>query len=147
MSTRKEYVSREKYEVLKEKAQSWYERSKEFENKNRELSLSLEKSNSEVKRWKNYSENVPDVGDIEELEAENKNNKKTIRSLQKELQDIREKHASRNASLERDIMLKDGKILQLEEIQKELKERYKELKDDYREQQRWARDAGDRERK
>lgn len=153
-------VAREKYDILKEKAQHWYRNSQvlkeknetfakindELEKENADLVTSLEKSNSEIKRWKNYSDNLPDSGLVEELETENKNCRKTIRSLQKDLKDLTEKYTSKIASLERDIMLKDGKILQLEEVQKDLKERYKELKDDYREQQRWVRGGGNSEK-
>ena len=43
--------------------------------------------------------------------------------------------------MERDIILKDGKIHRLEDTKKDLRERYNELKEDFREQQRWNREG------
>jgi len=146
-------VARQKYDALKEKTRTWYERAQDFQEKNEKLlSLNeeLERENerltnanreltAEVKRLKSYDEEQPDPDLIDELEAENKSQRKIIRNMKKESKEIEEKYAGKLVHLERDIMLKDGKIQQLEDAKKDLKERYKDLKEDYREQQRWVR--------
>ena len=147
-------VSREKYDALKEKTLVWYENAQDFQEKNeklRSLNEELEQmnekltkdlieANTEIKYLKSASpEAQPDLDLLDELELENKNQRKTIRSMKKEYRELEEKYAGKIAHMERDIMLKDGKIQQLEDAKKDLKERYKDLKEDYREQQRWAR--------
>ena len=153
-------VSREKYDNLKDKLRDWYDRAHDFQEKHerllglneelerenekltnahRELSATLEKANAEIKRWKSYDDEQPDPDLVEELEAESKSQRKTIRSLKKDTKELQEKYVGKIATLERDAMLKDGKIQQLEEGRKDLKERYRDLKEDFREQQRWAR--------
>jgi len=157
------HVSRKKYDALKNKAQDWYDRAndlhdkydkllslnEELERENeklsgsvRDLTSTVDKANEDIKRWKTHSENLPDADLLEELEQENKGHRKTIRNLKKDVKDLEEKYLGKVATLERDIMLKDGKIQQLEEARKDIKERYKELKEDYREQQRWVRGNG-----
>lgn len=150
-------VTREKYEKLKHKAEEWRSRAENLSSKydkvifqNEELEAEnerlhdvnteqkeiIEKLREDLKKAKNTG---PDTDLLDELEAENKNQRKEIRSLKKENRTIEEKYAHRIATLERDAMLKDGKIQQLTEAKEDLRERYKELKADYREQQRWSR--------
>jgi hypothetical protein len=51
---------------------------------------------------------------------------------------MEEKYKDKIAILEREKLLSDGKIQQLEEARKDLYERYNDLKQDFREQQRWG---------
>jgi chromosome segregation ATPase len=157
----KRSVSIDKYNKLKYERETWYRKALDLKEKynklyvindklesvneqlssdHRNVSQTLEKTKEEVERLLNVSECVPDQELVEELECENKNQRKSIRSLKKDIKDLEEKFIDRFNKLERDIMLKDAKIQQLEDTNKDLKERYKDLKDDYREQQRWNRD-------
>jgi hypothetical protein len=139
----------------------WYERAQDLHEKNekllalngeleqvnetltaanRDLKLALEKANTENKRLRTLpDDDQPDSDLVDELELESKTQRKTIRTLKKEVKDLHEKYVGKQTILERDILLKDGKIQQLEEAKKDLKERYRDLKEDFREQQRWAR--------
>jgi chromosome segregation ATPase len=146
-------VSRQKYDKAKEAARSWHEALEDSKEKVDELEgdvedlkqavVDLKEYNtrllSEVNRWKKCSEELPDTELVDELETENKNMRRQIRSLKKEIRSVEEKFKDRIAKLEREKLLSDGKIQQLEEARKDLKERYSELKQDYREQQRWSR--------
>lgn len=154
------YVSREKYERAKDAANAWHEKLQEaneqletYEAENAELASTnaklarsqkdlqeqIVKLKSEVSRWKKLSEELPDSDLVEELEAESKQHRREIRKLKKENHDIEDKYKDRIAKLERERLLSDGRIQQLEEARKDLRERYNDLKQDYREQQRWAR--------
>ena len=112
-----------KYDKLKEKASKWYDYSYELENKVETLSEELQ-----LLKTKN-----------EELLEHEKENNKTVRSLKRQFREEKEKYLSKITILERDIVLKDGKIQQLEDAKQDLQDRYRELKDDYREQQKWSR--------
>lgn len=153
-------VSREKYDKLKYKTREWYEHANSYREKNdklvdtnealeraneklqfknKEVGERLTKALSEVDRWKKCSENLPDPDFAEDLETENKELRKEVRSFKKKIKELQEKYDSKVTVLERELMLKDGKIQTLEETKKDLKERYKDLKDDLREYQRWSR--------
>jgi len=148
----REFVSREKYENMKFKAQKWYEQCEEnnqeiekLTKSNREktrdnqtLTQQLNKATEEIKQRKECFQELPDADLFDELETENKNYRKTIRGFKKQIKELKEKYTDKLAKKERDIMLKDGKIQQLEEGRKDLKERYQELKEDFREQSRWV---------
>jgi predicted nucleic acid-binding Zn-ribbon protein len=106
-------TDRQKYEKAKLAVQTWYERAKELEAR-------LE--NNE---------------DLEELEEENKELRKTVKKLRKDIVRLEEKHKSDLAKFERDKILYEGKIQQLEDSKKDLKERYDDLRQDLRDQQKW----------
>ena len=145
------YVSREKYDNLKLKAKQWFENCERLEEKlsivndvEEELDTLEEKCRiliDENKELSKYSGNKPDSDLLDELENENKSFRKEIRTLKRENKDIDEKNKTKISQMERDILLKDGKIQRLEETKKDMKERYNELKDDFREQQRWNRQS------
>jgi predicted RNase H-like nuclease (RuvC/YqgF family) len=96
----------------------------------------LQKENDELKK---KSISIPDNDLMDELENENKTFRKEIRILKRDNKELCEKDKNKISQLERDIMLKDGKIQRLEEAKKDLKDRYIELKEDFREHQRWSR--------
>lgn len=153
-------VSRKKYEHLKYKTREWYEQAQEYKGKidklvdtneelertneklyaqNKELAEKLNKTMADADRWKKCSENLPDADFTDELENENKTLRKDVRALKKKCREWQDKYESKVAALERDLMLKDGKLQALEETKKDLKERYKDLKEDLRDYQRWSR--------
>lgn len=147
-------VSREKYEKLKITANKWMEKYKKITeklsvvqdieddiDKLEEKCILLQKENDELKK-KNSTPN-PDTELMDELENENKAFRKEIRFLKKENKELCEKDKNKISQLERDIMLKDGKIQRLEEAKKDLYDRYSELKEDFREHQRWSRQVRD----
>lgn len=153
-SNRTNFVSREKYEKLKISANKWIEKCERITEKLsvvqdieddidrlEEKCLLLQKENEELKK-KNSSPN-PDTELMDELENENKTFRKEIRFLKKENKELCEKDKNKISQLERDIMLKDGKIQRLEEAKKDLQDRYNELKEDFREHQRWSRQVRD----
>jgi len=144
------YVSRTKYENLKSTASKWRNECESLREKLvvvqdiendldqlEEKNVNLREENETLKR--KLKERLPDVDLLEELETENKNFRKEIRGLKRENKEVVDKNQNRISQLERDLLLKDGKIQRLEEAQKDLRERYKELKEYYREQQRWSR--------
>ena len=93
-------ISRKKYDNLKEKMKILYECSHDFQKKYEKLLSSndeleqenekltvdlsdlLEKTNSQIDRWKTYSDN------FDELEIERKTQRKTIRSLTKKTKNL-----------------------------------------------------------
>jgi len=95
-------VSREKYEKLKDIIQEW---SEKYEHLEAEYEA--------------------------ELECQ-KETKKTIKTLKKELEDSRTKYEKKICDLERDKILAESKLQQIEESRKDLKERYTELKEEYK---------------
>lgn len=129
MSTERDYVHRDKYERAKEAVIGWKEKYDEAQVK---IGL-LE---TDVARWKGMSEQLPDPHLVEQLETENRELFRTVRTLKKQINEIEEKYKDKIASLEREKLLADGKVQQLEEAKQDLLERYKDLKQDFREQQR-----------
>lgn len=146
-------VTREKYEKAKEAAKGWYNILVETKNKLEEsqaetssLAFRIEgltdenrKLQVETERWKKLSEQLPDPNMVEDLKNENRNLCKTIKNLKKQLSEMDEKYKGKIAGLEREKLLSEGKIQQLEDTRKDLQERYNDLKQDFREQQRWGR--------
>jgi t-SNARE complex subunit (syntaxin) len=128
-------VHREKYERVKEAAIAW-------KNKYDEAQTKIGLLQSDVDRWKKMAEQLPDPNLIAELETENRELNRTVRAQKKQISDIEEKYKDRVAQLEREKLLADGKIQQLEEAKQDLLERYKDLKQDYREQQRGQKITG-----
>lgn len=125
-------VRREKYDKAKQAAREWHNLYKESENKINKLLEEQKKLQSEVLRWKKLSEELPDNDQVDDLETENKEQRKTIRNLKKDLHNMDEKYKTQIAHLEREKILFEGKIQQLEDARKDLRERYRELKEDYR---------------
>lgn len=138
-------VSREKYEKAKEAAKAWYdilgktnEKLSEMEVKIDVITEENKKLQVDCERWKKLSEQLPDPNLVEDLENENKVLSKTVKSLKKQLSEVEEKYKDKIARLEREKILSEGKIQQLEDARKDLHERYNDLKQDFREQQRWG---------
>uniref|UniRef100_A0A6C0EM78 Uncharacterized protein n=1 Tax=viral metagenome TaxID=1070528 RepID=A0A6C0EM78_9ZZZZ len=130
MSTRSESYLRHKYERAKEAATTWYQKYQDLQEQIDEL----KEENRDLKREK---EERPDEDFTEELEAENKQLRHEVRKLRKDLHDCKD----RVAKLDRERLLSDGKIQQLEDAKKDLRERYNDLKQDFRESQRWNRNT------
>lgn len=116
----------DKYERAKEAARKWHALLEETREENARL---LE----EVVKWKKICENLPDEEEIKDLN-------RTVKILKKENRDLEEKYSQKNAVLEREKILLEGRVQQLEEANRDLRERYADLKQDYREQQKWSRD-------
>lgn len=125
-------VSRERYEKAKEAAKIWHTMLCKVQEDNDNFQVELEK-------WKKLCSELPDKVILEELESSNKNLSKLVKSLKKQLLDNEENYKNKIANLEREKLLYEGRIQQLEETRKDLQERYNELKQDFREQQRWMR--------
>jgi len=135
-------VSRQKYEKAKSAATVWHDILEETKNRLDETLKELETSREEIKsvkndnvalkeelkKWKRLSEDLPDPNEMEEVLLENKTLNKTIREMKKQ----EEKYKDKLSQLERDKLLSEGKIQQLEEARKDMYERYNELKQDYR---------------
>lgn len=129
MSTERDYVHRDKYERAKEAIIAW---KKKYD----EAQIKIGLLETDVARWKGMSEQLPDPHLVEQLETENRELFRTVRTLKKQINEIEEKYKDKIASLEREKLLADGKVQQLEEAKQDLLERYKDLKQDFREQQR-----------
>ena len=109
----------DKYTKAKNAAIIWHEK---YEN----ALVQISNLENEVVRWKKFSEELPDPEQLKQYKRE-------IRILTKELHEQHEKYKDKISILERDKIIFQGRIQQLEEAQKDLKERYNELKQDYRE--------------
>jgi regulator of replication initiation timing len=138
-------VSRKKYEHLKNTARKWMDESEKLKEncssyieKNEKLVLENKELRDQLNK-KTFNNVTHDPDLMDELETENKTFRKELRSLKRNKKVLNEKIIDKISKLERDILLKDGKIQRLEEAKKDLKERYSELKEDFREQQRWNR--------
>lgn len=123
-------VSQNKYDKAKEAAKFWHGKLETILEENTFLK-------KEVERWKQLSEVLPDPDSIEELQKEAKEQGKAIKALKKQNSETEERYKEKIAHLEREKILHEGKIQQLEEARRDLQERYNELKQDYREQYRW----------
>jgi len=107
---------------------------KNYKNKYRNVKEKLEKW---IKAAKNLDE---ENKELYEYKEKNDRLQREIKDLNKRLRELENGKDSTTLSSERDLLLKDGKIQQLQESYKDLQERYKELKEDYREQSRFMRD-------
>jgi multidrug resistance efflux pump len=137
-------VNREKYEKAKEAAKVWYEKLEEKKIELEEAQKNIEYYKAEAERWKHMVDQLPDTQTVEDLETENRKLSKNLRQANKQLHDSEEKYSDKIARLEREKLLAEGKIQQLEEARKDLQERYNDLKQDYREQQRWSKDKSEK---
>lgn len=126
-------VTREKYEKAKFCLNAWHQKFLEVEEQVNKLRKELEAEKKESIRWKKLSEELPDSQTLNDIEEENKELHRTIKSLKKQLKESEEKFKDKIAVLERDKILSDGKIQQLEESRRDLQERYRDLREDYRE--------------
>lgn len=126
-------VSREKYEKAKFCLGAWHQKFLEAEQQIVKLHKELEAEKKESSRWKKLSEELPDSQTLHDIEEENKELHRMIKSLKKQLKETEEKFKDKIAVLERDKILSDGKIQQLEESRRDLQERYRDLREDYRE--------------
>lgn len=148
-------VDREKYNKAKSAAITWHSLLEETKDElalvkvelnkvkeaNTELNTTLNKTlekngrlEEEIQRWKKLSETLPDSNTFDEIENENRAHLKTIKSLKKQLNETEEKYKDKISKLEREKLLYEGRIQQLEEARKDLQDRYCELKQDMREQ-------------
>lgn len=107
-------VSREKYNIIKDKLTRWIEEHQNLKEKNDQL--------------KNINK---------KLLIENDDQLKNIKINQIIIEDLKKENKNILYQLERESMLKDGIIQRLEESKKDMKEMYLELKEDFREQSRW----------
>ena len=131
------YVSREKYENIKDKGVRWYNMCSELKDKvnkltqmNKDLIIQNEDLLDQVNDLNNFQKE-PNKEMIE-LENENKALVKDIRNLKKD----NNLFSDKLVLLERDLFIKDGKIQRLEDAKKDLNERYIELKEDWRDERR-----------
>ena len=131
------YVSREKYENIKDKGVRWYNMCSELKDKvnkltqmNKDLIIQNEDLLDQVNDLNNFQKE-PNKEMIE-LENENKALVKDIRNLKKD----NNLFSDKLVLLERDLFIKDGKIQRLEDAKKDLNERYLELKEDWRDERR-----------
>lgn len=129
-------VQREKYVALKHKLESWIVAYNETDAELESVRGELEDSRRELEDMKRELEESQS-----ELEEAHKELEKYIEKLSiieqkyelKYKRIFREKESAllnQIASLQRDLILRDGRIQQLEESKKDLADRYKELRED-----------------
>lgn len=130
-------VSREKYERAKMAIFEWSEKftktKDEFQSrindfqKNEEILKSrISELEKELLEWKRTANSLPDPEDYRIQQKE-------IKSLKKQILEVEDRYKDKITHLERDKLLMEGKIQQLEDAKKDLQERYNDLKQDYRE--------------
>lgn len=148
-------VSRTKYDKAKSAAVVWHLQSEEVKQKNSRLEQELKELRDEYSKlvdelkvaktdrerletenlnWKKLSETLPDQVSLDDLEIQNRRYVKTIKELKKQLYESEEKYKDKISVLEREKLLHEGRIQQLEEARKDLQDRYSELRQDMREQ-------------
>jgi archaellum component FlaC len=110
-------VSREKYERVKMAVLEWHKKYKK----------DIDEVNSEIERLNNE---LPINQEII------KTQRKEIKHLKKYIENIDKKYKDEISVLERNKILMEGKIQQLEEFRKDLQERYNDVKQDLREHQK-----------
>lgn len=142
-------ISRKKYDKLLKKAQQWANIVKDLDQNLKNLELRNEELNTEKDElYNNYIELKKHKGDSNrlcELEDENKELKNAIKLVKQQIKDEKEQEYKNTFNLQKDNMLKDGKIQQMQDTIESLKQRYKDLYEEYRDQRRWNRDVKDRE--
>lgn len=107
-------VSREKYERLKMAIYEWNTKYKEEKEKNNILNQRIQELEKD-------------------LELSRDKEDQEIKTLKRAFNEAENKYKDRISHLERDKLLMEGKIQQLEDAKKDLHERYNDLKQDYRE--------------
>ena len=104
------YVSRDKYENIKQKGTQWYNECSELKYKVEQLT----KMNKElIKQNEDLLDSVTNTEAVDELENENKSLRKEIRNLKKDFKIYEDKHRDKIVQLERDLFVKDGKVQRL----------------------------------
>jgi hypothetical protein len=143
MSIQSTYVSREKYESVKNKGTQWYkecdilkDKLETLTNMNNDLLEQNEDLLDKINDLNDEEQNNPNNEFIHQLETDNKSLRKEIRNLKRDSKMFVDKHRDKIVHLERDLFVKDGKIQGLEDSKKDLTERYKELKEDWRDERR-----------
>ena len=139
----KNMVSREKYDIIKNKVRQWHDQCLELEEKLENLSemnKDLIDQNGDlldkIKELQDSNINQPNNDIVEELENLIKSLNKEIRNLKRDNKLLDDNFRDKIVKLERDLFVKDGKIQSLEDAKKDLNERYLELKEDLREERR-----------
>ena len=144
------YVSRDKYENIKNKGTQWHDECSELRDKVQKLSQMnkdlLNQNEDLLNQNEDLVDKIKDLNDsniqepnnviVDELENQNKSLIKQIRNLKKDNKISEDKYRDKLINLERDLFIKDGKIQRLEDAKKDLNERYLELKEDWREERR-----------
>lgn len=149
----KESVSRLKYDKLKYSMQGWYDKSYELKeklDKSHETILEIETINEELMgENKKLKENVAELKEniigiketatqyhdtetVDDLVEENKKLKRTIKILKKKMKEFEEENRRNIIKSERDAVLKDSRIQQLEELRRQSNERFTEAREDLR---------------
>ena len=142
-------VSIKKYDKLLKKVQEWSIFIKELETSLEHVELRNEELNTEKEElYTKYIELKKHKGDSNrlcELEDENNELKNAIKLIKNQHKEENEQEYKNTFILQKDVMLKDGKIQQLQDTVESLKQRYKDLYEEYRDQRKWNRDVKDRE--
>lgn len=125
-------VSRKKYEKLKYTLEQWCDKTYNLKDKLVEKDIIIDELKQQIKILKETAKQYHDTETFEELENETKNQHRMIRSMKKKINSLEIENKKINTQYERNMILKDSKIQQLEEIRRDLKERNKELRDDIR---------------
>ena len=136
----KNSVSREKYEIMKNKGTKWYDECLELQEKIENLSNMnkdlIDQNEYLLDNIKDLDTNEKNNDVVDELESEIKSLRKENRNLKKDNKLLEDNFRDKILQLERDLFVKDGKIQRLEDAKKDLNERYLELKEDWREEKR-----------
>lgn len=131
------YVNREKYEIVKEKASQWRDKALDYKGRYENILEENEKlmvQNDELEdkidntHESRKIEQVPDAGKEQEIS----DLKKEIKSLNKKIRMSEDKHAKEHFDLERQLLRKEGEADRLNASLDDYKERYKEVRDEIR---------------
>lgn len=138
-------ISREKYDTLKSKAQKWYERATELEERynrlfeeNKTLIEENDELNQKMTALKEEVRNTStvDTSQLGELEEDNRELRKGLRTIKKKLAGVDEKSKRDQFEIEKKLVLKQAEVDRTQATVEDLKERYKELKEENRELRR-----------
>lgn len=141
---------------LKDKIEDLTNKNENFERENEDLTQDksdlLSKCNkltrerdTIVEKYEELKSRPPlvrvDNTRIDELKSENRDTRDIVKQLRRQLKDTEERECKNTFSLQKDVMLKEGKIQQLEDALESLKHRYTDLYEEYRDQRRWEREG------
>ena len=133
MSQSMSSVSRKKYDQVKRKLEKLAEYCEDLQQENQDLLENLKEVSEKFLDLKKQFNEENNSDKIDGLVEENRILQKTIRKLEKEVDNADLNIQRGSFELRQDLMLKEGKVAQLKEALELSKQRYNDLYEEYKE--------------